>query len=98
MTSSSPNYPNYYVGHVGGVVDLLARLPVGTFIDHGPDREMADPRKLADAPATAGPARPQTLYKKYLAGIKGHCHIVATPGDVFHFGSLTDTILSVTES
>lgn len=48
---------HYHGGHVGGVVELLARLPVGTFIDHGPDREMADPRKPGDAPANAGPAR-----------------------------------------
>ncbi|HWA68386.1 MAG TPA: MBL fold metallo-hydrolase [Rhizomicrobium sp.] len=85
---------HYHGGHVGGVVELLARLPVGTFIDHGPDREMADPRKPGDAPANRRARKTRLLYEKYLAAIKGHRHIVARPGDVFHFGSLTDTIVA----
>ncbi len=31
---------HYHDDHVGGVPQLLARIKVGTFIDHGPNREM----------------------------------------------------------
>lgn len=30
---------HYHEDHVGGVPQLVARIPVGTFIDHGPNRE-----------------------------------------------------------
>jgi beta-lactamase superfamily II metal-dependent hydrolase len=32
---------HYHVDHVGGLPGLLKRIPVGTFIDHGPNREVA---------------------------------------------------------
>ena len=31
---------HYHDDHVGGVSQLVARIPVGTFIDHGPNREL----------------------------------------------------------
>jgi competence protein ComEC len=31
---------HYHEDHVGGVPQLVARIPVGTFIDHGPNREL----------------------------------------------------------
>jgi beta-lactamase superfamily II metal-dependent hydrolase len=31
---------HYHNDHVGGVPQLVARIPVGTFIDHGPNREI----------------------------------------------------------
>jgi beta-lactamase superfamily II metal-dependent hydrolase len=33
---------HYHYDHVGGVPQLVARIPVGTFIDHGPNREWND--------------------------------------------------------
>src|SRR5271155_1744889 len=33
---------HYHVDHTGGVPQLLAKIPVGTFIDHGPNREASD--------------------------------------------------------
>ena len=30
---------HYHIDHVGGAEALLAKLPVETFIDHGPNRE-----------------------------------------------------------
>jgi len=32
---------HYHVDHAGGLVGLLKRIPVGTFVDHGPNREIA---------------------------------------------------------
>jgi beta-lactamase superfamily II metal-dependent hydrolase len=34
---------HFHVDHVGGVPQLVAKVPVGRFIDHGPNREMGDP-------------------------------------------------------
>jgi competence protein ComEC len=36
---------HYHVDHVGGVADLLQRMPVGTFVDHGSDVEDSDTAK-----------------------------------------------------
>src|SRR5271156_315654 len=30
---------HYHMDHAGGVAQLIAKIPVGTFIDHGPNRE-----------------------------------------------------------
>ena len=42
---------HFHTDHVGGVPQLAARIPVGTFIDHGPNREAA-PERIA-SPARA---------------------------------------------
>jgi len=31
---------HYHVDHAGGIPQLLERIPVGTFLDHGPNREL----------------------------------------------------------
>ena len=33
---------HFHVDHVGGVPQLVAHIPVGAFIDHGPNRETTD--------------------------------------------------------
>ena len=70
--------------HVGGVVDLAKRMPIGTFIDHGPNAEHLPPG-VKDDPQLPGGA-PDILYPKYLEVIKGHKHIVAKPGQVIRMG------------
>lgn len=62
---------HYHVDHTGGVPQLVARIPVGTFIDHGPLREPGD-KPTADSFAA---------YQKVLASGK-YGHIVAKPGEV----------------
>src|SRR5271154_1712818 len=62
---------HYPTDHVGGVPQLVARIPVGTFIDHGPNRE------LDHGITEHGYAE----YQKVLA--TGHYkHIVAQPGEL----------------
>ncbi|UAJ08696.1 ComEC/Rec2 family competence protein [Glacieibacterium megasporae] len=67
---------HYHVDHVGGVQDLLALIPVGTFVDHGPNREVPPSGATAEQLTTAT----ATLYPKYLAAIAGRKHIVMQPG------------------
>src|SRR5215469_811933 len=83
---------HYHMDHVGGVPDLVKRMPVGTFIDHGPNVEHLNPGETVDPALAAG--APDVLYPKYLEAIKGHKHIVAKPGQVIRIGSMTDTIVS----
>jgi competence protein ComEC len=83
---------HYHMDHVGGVFDLMKRIPVDTFIDHGPNAEHLAPGETVP-PDLAGGA-PDQLYPKYLDVIKGHKHIVAKPGQVIDIGSMSDTIVS----
>jgi competence protein ComEC len=75
---------HYHVDHLGGLQALLAELPVGTFIDHGPNREdpppNATPRQLAFATAT--------LYPNWVAAYQGHEHITAQVGQTLDVGSM----------
>jgi hypothetical protein len=57
---------HHHDDHVGGVPQLVERIKVGTFVDHGPN--------LEDSDAT------RRNYAAYQKAIVGHPHIVATPG------------------
>lgn len=75
---------HYHADHLGGLNSLLAKLPVDSFIDHGPNREEpppnATPRQLAFATAT--------LYPNWVAAYRGHGHITAQVGQALDIGSM----------
>jgi competence protein ComEC len=75
---------HYHLDHLGGLQALLAKLPVDTFIDHGPNREEsppnATPRQLTFATATS--------YSKLVAAYQGHKHITAQMGQKLNIGSM----------
>jgi competence protein ComEC len=74
---------HYHVDHTGGVPQLVAKIPVGTFIDHGPNRETTDATTVQVAEA----------YQKVLAN--GHYeHIVPKPGDVLPIPGMQITVVS----
>ena len=58
---------HYHADHVGGVPALAARVPIRTFVDHGPTVEQGE--------------RPAKLYNDYLATRAKGRHILARPGD-----------------
>src|SRR5450432_2263505 len=62
---------HFHTDHVGGVPQLAAGIPVGTFIDHGENRESTD----------ADTVKGWQAYQKLLATGKFK-HMVAKPGDV----------------
>jgi competence protein ComEC len=74
---------HFHVDHVGGVPQLVERIPVGTFIDHGPNRE------LDDAATTQGYAVYENLLKT-----RKYKHIVAKPGDVLPIAGMQVTAIS----
>lgn len=73
---------HYHDDHVGGAPQLAAKIPIGTFIDHGPNRE------------TSGNA-PQ-LYAAYKALIDSgkYKHIVAKPGDKLPIKGIDAEVIS----
>jgi beta-lactamase superfamily II metal-dependent hydrolase len=62
---------HYHDDHVGGAPQLAAKIPVGTFIDHGENRESGD----------AASQKVFTAYQSLLATGK-YKHITAKPGEV----------------
>jgi competence protein ComEC len=74
---------HFHEDHVGGVPQLVARIPVGTFIDHGPNRE------TSNAPTEQG----YEAYQKILATGK-YRHIVAKPGDALPIKGIKSLVIS----
>ena len=62
---------HYHDDHVGGAPQLAAKIPIGTFIDHGENRETN----------SEGTKRGFAAYQQLLATGK-HKHISAKPGEV----------------
>jgi beta-lactamase superfamily II metal-dependent hydrolase len=87
---------HYHGDHIGGLEGLLARIPIGTIIDHGPNRETTASTR-PDAPQidvnNPPPGSSAYGYRHYLALIGKRRHIVAHPGQQFHIGGMTVTIV-----
>lgn len=101
---------HYHSDHVGGFPAFLEKMPVGTVIDHGENRQ-PDPlpgsapppgagraAPANGAPANAGPPRPRITtegyYQLYLKAIAGHKHIIAKPGMALAIGSMKVTFVA----
>src|SRR6266849_431996 len=74
---------HFHMDHGGGVPQLTARIPVGTFIDHGVNRETTD----------AATSEVWDAYQKVLAAGKFK-HIVAKPGDRLPIRGMKATVIS----
>lgn len=79
---------HYHVDHLGGLEALLAKLPVDTLIDHGPNRQPANPG------VQPSPFSPAVLYAKYEALAQGHLRINARVGQTLDIGALHLTFVS----
>lgn len=71
---------HYHVDHVGGVPNLVARVPVGEFLDHGPNRE--------DSKST------QFGYANYMTAIGDKLHRVLRPGDTVPMSGMSVVVLT----
>ena len=65
---------HYHVDHIGGLQELVKRIPVGTFVDHGPTVEGPVASALREQVAGF-----QAAYAELWAKAK---HLVVKPGDV----------------
>jgi competence protein ComEC len=73
---------HYHADHVGGLPELVARIPVGTFIDHGPN-----------SPTDPTTNKGYAAYQRVLAS--GHYgHVVPKPGDVLPIPGIKAMVIS----
>jgi competence protein ComEC len=71
---------HYHPDHVGGVPDLLQRMKVGVFVDHGPNQRKAD--------------YTQAAYDAYEKAIARSHHIALEPGQGLPLKSITFRVLT----
>lgn len=71
---------HYHGDHVGGAPQLVAKIPVGTFVDHGPVREQTK--------------SVESLYAEYQAAAKDINHLLAKPGEKIPVKGMDVTIVS----
>ena len=74
---------HFHADHVGGVPQLAARIPVGTFIDHGPNRESKNAPTIEVWQA----------YQRVLATGRFK-RLIAKPGDVLPIRGVRATVIS----
>src|SRR6201996_1232012 len=87
---------HYHSDHIGGLEGLMKRMPIGTFIDHGENRETtASTRPDAPQVDLKNPPPNSTAagYNKYIELVGKHPHRVVKAGDVIHIGGMTVTIV-----
>src|SRR5579862_2443192 len=66
---------HHHADHEGGVPNLIERMPVGMFFDHGPSIE----------------AKPDRTYKAYMDAMASHEHKIIKPGDTIPIKGLEIT-------
>jgi beta-lactamase superfamily II metal-dependent hydrolase len=71
---------HFHHDHVGGVPELVKRVPVGEFLDHGPNRE--------DSQIT------RDDYAAYLTAIQGKPRRIVHPGDTINIPGLETIVLT----
>jgi competence protein ComEC len=77
---------HYHVDHIGGVIDLASQFPIGTYIDHGPNREIESAQSKSN-----GPNSTVLLYDAYRKAIAGKPHREMKAGDTLKIGDLVLT-------
>lgn len=71
---------HYHVDHVGGVPNLVSRVQVGEFLDHGPNREDFNYTRMA--------------YANYREAVGDTLHRVVKPGDTISMRGMGIVVLS----
>jgi competence protein ComEC len=71
---------HFHVDHVGGVPNLVQKVQVGEFIDHGEDRELSSDTKRD--------------YAAYLKAIEGHKRRIVKPGDMLDIPGLNTIVIT----
>lgn len=77
---------HYHVDHIGGLQELVTRIPVGTFVDHGP---------TVEGPVVEGLREQVEGFQAAYAELYGRAnHLVVKPGDTLPIEGLDWTIVA----
>lgn len=79
---------HYHLDHVGGVPNLVKSFPIGTFVDHGDNREIQSRQ-------ASGPGSPVIWYKNYLEAVGSKPRRVMKAGDKLR---VDDLVLTAVDS
>jgi len=71
---------HYHTDHVGGVPALATKIPIRTFVDHGPSVEKGD--------------RPDALYQQYVDARGKGRHLLVKPGDTIPLAGVDITVVA----
>ncbi len=71
---------HYHMDHVGGVPELVKRVPIGEFLDHGANREDSDVTRHD--------------YGAYMTAIAGKPHRIVHPGDTIDLPGVSAIVLT----
>jgi competence protein ComEC len=71
---------HFHSDHVGGVPDLVKRVGIGEFLDHGENREDSNDTRRN--------------YAAYISAIAGHSHRIVHPGDTISLAGLSVIVLT----
>jgi competence protein ComEC len=76
---------HYHVDHIGNLVELASRIPIGTFVDHGPTVEGPNVPQVAPgpdgSPVTKAREQIEGFQAKYAELYGKAKHLVVKPGD-----------------
>jgi hypothetical protein len=76
---------HYHVDHVGNLLELAKRIPIGTFVDHGPTVEGPDVTQIPPGPDEIVVTKPREQIEGFQAAyaeLYGKAkHLVVKPGD-----------------
>jgi competence protein ComEC len=76
---------HYHVDHIGNLVELAGRIPIGTFVDHGPTVEGPNVPQVAPGPDGVPVTKPREQIEGFQAAyaeLYGKAkHLVVKPGD-----------------
>ena len=87
---------HYHFDHVGGIHDLIAQVPVGTFVDHGPNREPlpAQQATVGAQQAAPSPNAAANLYTRYEQALAGRKRLSVKAGQSLMIGSMKMTFVA----
>jgi beta-lactamase superfamily II metal-dependent hydrolase len=71
---------HFHTDHVGGVPELVKRVQIGEFLDHGPNREDSDITRHD--------------FAAYLKAIEGHRRTIVHPGNTLNIGGLSTIVVT----
>lgn len=78
---------HYHVDHIGGMKDLMAAMPVGMLLDHGPNREKIPPNEKPEKILID----PETIYPPFVKLTANLPQRVMKPGETLKIDDLVIT-------